>query len=68
MVQGGVVYRYITDNLGVQRLIVNHRPGEVAQQLDYDEFGMITRDTNLCLQSVIWSSVMDFCHRTARCG
>ena len=28
---------------------------------------MITRDTRLCHQSVIWSSVMDFCHRAARC-
>jgi RHS repeat-associated protein len=46
MVKDGVVYRYITDHLGSARLIVNVASGEVAQQLDYDEFGMITRDTN----------------------
>ncbi len=46
MVKDGVVYRYITDHLGSPRLIVNVTSGEVAQQLDYDEFGMITRDTN----------------------
>ena len=67
MVKDGVVYRYIADHLGSPRLIVNAISGEVAQQLDYDEFGMITRDTSLCFQSVIWSSVMTFCHRAARC-
>jgi hypothetical protein len=46
MVKDGVVYRYITDHLGSPRLIVNATSGEVAQQLDYDEFGVITRDTN----------------------
>jgi RHS repeat-associated protein len=46
MVKDSVVYRYITDHLGSPRLIVNVTSGEVAQQLDYDEFGVITRDTN----------------------
>jgi RHS repeat-associated protein len=46
MVKDGVGYRYITDHLGSPRLVVNATSGEVAQQLDYDEFGMMTRDTN----------------------
>jgi len=46
MVKDGALYRYITDHQGSLRLIVNVASGEVAQQLDYDEFGMITRDTN----------------------
>jgi len=46
MVKDGALYRYITDHQGSPRLIVDVAFGEVAQQLDYDEFGMITRDTN----------------------
>ncbi|WP_409420617.1 RHS repeat-associated core domain-containing protein [Pseudaeromonas sp. ZJS20] len=46
MVKDGALYRYITDHLGSPRLIVNVASGEVAQQLDYDEFGIITRDTH----------------------
>ena len=46
MVKDGALYRYITDHHGSPHLIVNVASGEVAQQLDYDEFGMITRDTH----------------------
>jgi RHS repeat-associated protein len=43
---GAAIYRYITGHLGSSRLIVNATSGEVAQQLDYDGFGMMTRDSN----------------------
>jgi len=46
MVKGGFTYKIITDQLGSPRLIVNADTGEVAQQLDFDEFGLITQDTN----------------------
>ena len=46
MVKGGITYRIISDHLGSPRLVVNAATGEVAQQLDYDEFGVVTRDTN----------------------
>lgn len=46
MVKDGVAYRIIIDQLGSPRLIVNTSTGEVAQQINYDEFGNITQDTN----------------------
>jgi len=46
MVKDGVTYKIITDQLGSPRLVVNASTGEVAQQLDFDEFGLITQDTN----------------------
>jgi RHS repeat-associated protein len=46
MVRGGVTYRLITDERGSVRLVVNATTGELAQQLDYDPFGRVTRNTN----------------------
>jgi RHS repeat-associated protein len=46
IVRGGVTYRIVTDHLGSVRLILDTATGTVAQQIDYDEFGQITRDTN----------------------
>jgi len=46
MVRGGVVYRILTDHLGSPRLVVNTETGEVAQRIDYDEFGDVIRDSN----------------------
>ena len=43
MVKGGVTYRIISDHLGSPRLVINTATGTVAQRLDYDEFGNITR-------------------------
>ena len=39
MIQGGVTYRFVTDQLGSPRSVVNTATGVIAQQLDYDEFG-----------------------------
>ena len=49
---GGVMYKndkeykIITNHIGSSRLIVDSETGEIAQQIDYDEFGQITNDTN----------------------
>jgi RHS repeat-associated protein len=45
MIKGGVTYRIITDHLGSPRLVVNGSTGEVAQRMDYDEFGRVLTDT-----------------------
>jgi RHS repeat-associated protein len=41
-----VTYRFILDHLGSPRLIVNAANGQVAQRMDYDEFGRVLNDTN----------------------
>jgi RHS repeat-associated protein len=46
MVRGGVTYRIISDTLGSVRLVVDSASGAIAQRLDYDEFGVVTMDTN----------------------
>ncbi|MBI4701386.1 MAG: hypothetical protein HY744_09540, partial [Deltaproteobacteria bacterium] len=40
------VFAVLTDHLGSPRLVVDVATGEVAQRLDYDEFGNVTLDTN----------------------
>jgi RHS repeat-associated protein len=44
IVRGDSVYRILADHLGSPRLIVNVASGAVAQQMDFDEFGVVTRD------------------------
>jgi RHS repeat-associated protein len=46
MVQAGVTYRIFSDQLGSPRLVVNTSTGAVAQEIDYDEFGNIVKDTS----------------------
>lgn len=46
MVRDGQRYRIITDHLGSVRLVVNTITGQVAQQLEYDEYGRVTTNTN----------------------
>jgi RHS repeat-associated protein len=46
MTKSGATYRVITDHLGSPRLIVNTSTGAVAQRMDYDEWGVVTSDTN----------------------
>ena len=55
MVKGGVTYRIITDQLGSVRLVVNSQTGAIAQQLSYDEFGIVTQDTNPGFQPFGWA-------------
>jgi len=46
MIKNNVTYRIVSDHLGSPRLIVNAVDGSIIQQMDYDEFGNITNDTN----------------------
>ena len=46
MEKGGKTYRIITDQVGSVRLVVDAATGEVAQRLNYDEFGNVLEDTN----------------------
>jgi len=46
MVKAGVTYRYVTDQLGSVRLVVDAATGNVAERIDYDEYGVVIKDTN----------------------
>ena len=46
VIKGGVTYRIVTDQLGSVRMVVNAATGAVIQELRYDEFGVVTLDTN----------------------
>jgi RHS repeat-associated protein len=46
LVKNGITYRLITDHLGSVRFVVDANTGSVAQQLNYDEFGVVLMDTN----------------------
>lgn len=43
--RNGVTYRVITDYIGSPRVIVDSRTGTVAEQISYDAWGNVTRDT-----------------------
>ncbi len=44
VVRGGVAYRIITDHLGSLRMVVNTVTGDVVQRIEYDAWGVVTRD------------------------
>jgi RHS repeat-associated protein len=46
MIKGGVTYRLVSDHLGSVRLVVDVATGNVAQRIDYDEFGRVTQNTS----------------------
>lgn len=46
MYKNGNTYQLITDHLGSVRLVVDVNSGEIAQQIDYDEFGNVIYDSN----------------------
>ncbi len=41
-----ITYRIISDHLGSPRLVVNATTGEIAQRMDFDEYGRVMQDTN----------------------
>ncbi len=43
---GATLYRIIKDHLGSPRFVVNARTGSIVQRMDYNEWGMVTLDTN----------------------
>jgi RHS repeat-associated protein len=46
MIRGGVTYRIVSDYLGSPRLVVDVATGNVAERIDYDEYGVVVADTN----------------------
>jgi len=46
LIKNGITYRILSDHLGSPRLVVNADTGDIAQRLDYDEWGRVTLDTN----------------------
>ena len=46
IVKAGSVYRVIKDHLGSTRMIVNANTGDIAQEITYNEFGIVITDTN----------------------
>jgi RHS repeat-associated protein len=50
MVQGGATYRFISDQLGSPRLLVNATTGAVVEQMNYDEFGNVLLDSDAGFQ------------------
>ncbi len=46
MKKGDTSYSIIRDYLGSVRFILNSATGEIAQRIDYDEFGNVTFDSN----------------------
>jgi RHS repeat-associated protein len=50
MVQGGITYHLITDQVGSVRLVVNAATGVVVERIDWDEFGNLLADSAPGLQ------------------
>jgi RHS repeat-associated protein len=46
IVKNDSTYRLVLDHLGSVRLVVNTADDSVVQRLDYDEFGVVTTNTN----------------------
>jgi RHS repeat-associated protein len=46
MMRGGKTYRIISDERGSPRLVIDTSNGTVVQQLDFDSFGVVAKDTN----------------------
>jgi len=46
MIKGGVTYRLIKDHLGSPRVVVDIASNTVAQEMEFDEFGRVIKDTN----------------------
>jgi len=46
MIKGSNTYQLITDHLGSVRIIIDASTGDVAQKIDYDEYGNIISDSN----------------------
>jgi RHS repeat-associated protein len=47
MIQAGVPYRILSDQLGSPRVVVNAITGAVVERMRHDEFGNVVEDTNV---------------------
>jgi RHS repeat-associated protein len=50
MTKGGALYRFVKDQVSSVRLVVNAVTGDVAQEIEYGEFGVVLSDSNLGFQ------------------
>ena len=46
MVKGNQTYRLVSDHLGSVRFVVNTSDGSIVQEMNYNEFGVVIKDTN----------------------
>lgn len=46
MLKGGQIYRFLKDQVGSVRMVVNVTTGQIAQALTYDAFGRVLSDSN----------------------
>lgn len=46
MIRNGTTYRFVADQVGSVRMVVNTSDGIVAQRIDYDPFGRVLNDSN----------------------
>ncbi len=46
MIRGNEVYRIVSDHVGSVRVVVDTLTGALAQEIDYDAYGNVLRDTN----------------------
>ncbi|MGD9202752.1 MAG: RHS repeat protein, partial [Chitinispirillia bacterium] len=46
ILKGGIYYRIITDHLGSVRYIVDVSTGSIVQSMEYDEYGIVTHNSN----------------------
>jgi len=46
IIKGNKKYRVISDHLGSVRKVIDSETGEILQEMDYDSFGNVIRDTN----------------------
>lgn len=46
MLKDGKIYRVIADHLGSVRLVIDIATGDVAQRMEYDEYGNVVEDTS----------------------
>jgi RHS repeat-associated protein len=70
-VRGGVTYAVLTDQLGSVRKIVDTGSGETVQEMDYDAWGVVTKDTNPGFQPFgfaggVWDAATGLVHLGAR--
>ncbi len=55
LIRAGHTYRLITDNQGSVRVVVDTATGDLAQELDYDPYGRVLRDTSPGFQPFSWA-------------
>jgi RHS repeat-associated protein len=70
-VRGGTTFRLLTDQLGSVRKVIDTTTGEVVQEIAYDAWGVVTKDTNPGLQPFgfaggLWEGETGLTHFGAR--